>query len=71
MGEMGSCGNKQWAGGTAFLRGIGKDPSEEEDLSSDLKGASYAMLCGMSIPHRGNSMCKGPEVGKRLAFSRS
>lgn len=44
MREAGSCGNTEWAGGTAFLRGVKKDPSEEEDLSSDLNAKEPALL---------------------------
>lgn len=43
--EIGSCGNKQWMGRTAFLRRIRQDPSEEVDLSSDLNEKEPAMLC--------------------------
>lgn len=42
MMEIGSCESKAWTRGTACLREIRKDPSEEVDLSSDLKGVSYA-----------------------------
>lgn len=66
MIATGSCVNNKWTGGTAFLRRIREDPSEEVDLNSDFSDKEPSTFCSEGRAFQ----AKGCACAKALRWER-